>query len=166
MLGEFRKVERDDLKKLFELKKETQNSVNGIFIKTFEEQLQWYENTLKSNETYPLIYEIDGKSVGFFLVRDIDWICRHNIFSYYLFSESRGKGFGKSLLSDGLEFCFNVLNMEKVYGEVLKDNIISAKIMKSCGFSLVGIRKNHVFKNGNFIDVLHYEILKNEWRKI
>ena len=156
----FRKVGVDDLDALYELKLETQNNTNDLFLKNKEEQLYWLESVNANANCLPLIYTKENVDTGFYYIRDIDWISRHHCFSYYLFKEHRGKKLSKGFLSDGINYSFNTLNMNKIYGEVLTNNHVSVNVIKSLGFQILCEKKNHCYKNDEYHNVLYFELEK------
>jgi|TARA_R110000824_G_scaffold116197_1_gene267572 [ribosomal protein S5]-alanine N-acetyltransferase len=161
MKSGFRKIERDDLNELKLLKYESYEVTHGMFNSNDEEQTKWFQVISDSKNDTPMIYEDEGEKIGFYYIREIDWISRHHNFSYYVFPQHRGKGFGSVILNKGLQYSFDRLNMNKVYAHVLSTNKISLKLMTSVGFYPVGVLKNHVFKNGMYIDDNILEITKD-----
>ncbi len=62
-----------------------------------------------------------------------------------------------------LEYAFNELNLHKLHGGVIVDNIGSWNIAEKTGFILEGIQKHESFVDGEFRDLKKYRILKEDW---
>lgn len=75
----------------------------------------------------------------------------------------RGKGYGKEAQILMLEYCFEELPLHKVYGFSLAEHKVTEKMMLSLGFSIDGVLRDEVFKNGEFKSLTIYSILRNEY---
>lgn len=80
-------------------------------------------------------------------------------------NSAHGKGIGKITYYLLLEYAFEVLGMNRVWGTCFADNIGSQKLFESVGFSLEGKSREAIFRKGNYIDNLQYSILKSEYIK-
>lgn len=77
-----------------------------------------------------------------------------------------GKGVG---LKASIEICrhgFKNLNLKKIYCGTAKNNKGMNSIAKKLGMKIEGVRKNHLFLNNKFEDLLEYSIFKKEFLKI
>ena len=156
----FRKIDVADLDRLYDLKINSQNFTNSLFLKNKTEQAQWFESLKNNQRELALIYQKNNEDVGFYYIRDIDWISRNHNFSYYIYEQYREKGNGFKMLSDAIDYSFYTLNMNKIYGEVLSNNLASIHIIKKCGFKILCSKKNHCYKNGKYYDSLYFELEK------
>jgi len=71
----------------------------------------------------------------------------------------RGKGFGKAMLAESIDYAFNEMNMHRLTAEVYEYNESSIALLKSLGFSEEGRLKEAKFHNGEFWDIIVYGIL-------
>ena len=53
--------------------------------------------------------------------------------------------------------------MNKIYLHVFKANIKALRLYNKLGFIEEGILRRHIFKNGDFKDVVVMSILRGEW---
>jgi len=74
----------------------------------------------------------------------------------------QGKGFGSDALNTITKYAFSELRLNCIYAEVLSYNSISQRTFEKCGFHKDGLLRSRVYKNGEYIDVLSYSILKDE----
>ena len=78
-------------------------------------------------------------------------------------AEDRKSGLGGGMIRLLLRYAFLHLNMRKVYCEVFADNENAIRFYKKHGFKEDGLFKEHVYKNGEFKDVLHMSIFKKDY---
>jgi UDP-4-amino-4,6-dideoxy-N-acetyl-beta-L-altrosamine N-acetyltransferase len=154
----FEKLDERHLEKLHNLKIESKDKVNRLYLNNLTDQKQWFQKINNSPNNICLIAKnAIEHEIGVYFIKDIDWINRHHDFTYYVFPEHRGKGLGVEVLKAGLHFSFSTLNLDKVYGEVLSSNKHSRHIMEKCGFVQVGIRYAHLKRNNSSESIVMME---------
>ncbi|ACC98417.1 GCN5-related N-acetyltransferase [Elusimicrobium minutum Pei191] len=124
----------------------------------------WFQNTLKKTSEINFIIETkDAKPIGMIALIDIDNRSQKCEMGRVLIGEEdyRSKGLGREIIKTILDYAFNHLNMHKVYCEVFADNAAALGLYKKCGFEEDGYFKQHVYKNGEFKDIVHLSIFKN-----
>ena len=77
-------------------------------------------------------------------------------------SKNQGKGIGKFAVKEILNHGFNNLNLNRIQLGVLSYNYRAIKLYEKCGFKLEGKKRQAVYKNGKFVDMFLYSILKRE----
>jgi RimJ/RimL family protein N-acetyltransferase len=77
--------------------------------------------------------------------------------------EHRGQGLSKPVLCAGTDFAFEVLNMNRIDGEILENNVASIKSAEYAGFKHEGIRRKSIHKCGEYLNSIHIGILKEDW---
>jgi RimJ/RimL family protein N-acetyltransferase len=96
-----------------------------------------------------------GKHIGNIYLREIDWIYRRGQMGIFIGeNRERAKGYGKAAVRQLLSYAFFCLGLKKIFLSVLADNKIAIKLYEKCGFSVEGRLKNHVFKRGEWRDVI------------
>tara|TARA_R110000823_G_scaffold277167_1_gene395721 strand:- start:712 stop:1122 length:411 start_codon:yes stop_codon:yes gene_type:complete len=105
------------------------------------------------------------EKVGLFKIDDIDWINRKCSEGHDIFKSQRGKGFGKLVLEAGIDFVFEVLNLNRVEAEVLENNIASQKCCSYIEYPIEGRRLKAIHKCGEYLDSIIYGFLKEDWFK-
>ena len=111
-------------------------------------------------------YELhdDTLAVGTIGLSNIDFRHRRAEYGRLLIAEEhRGKGYGKDALSTLLKFAFTTLGLHKVYGEILARNSEALELCESLGFHWEGALIDHVFKEGQFWDVIVLSVLATEF---
>lgn len=77
--------------------------------------------------------------------------------------DNRGKGMGYYAVSEMIKHAFFNLNLHRIELDVLATNIVAQKLYEKCGFVKEGIRRKAVYKNGAFVDMYIYAILREEF---
>lgn len=73
---------------------------------------------------------------------------------------AQGTGAAEKATRDILEYAFNTLMLEKVYLNVLEENVRANRFYKKCGFELEGRAKHHICINGVFHNLNWYAIYR------
>lgn len=125
---------------------------------------KFIKSSLESNNhKHFAITDNYDKWVGTISLKNID--LNSKTAEYAIITASNVHGTGISYLStmEILNYGFNVLKLEKVYLNVVKDNERANKFYQKCGFKYEGCFKNHIYIKGKIYDLLWYAILKNEF---
>ena len=64
-----------------------------------------------------------------------------------------------------LKHAFLSLNLNKVYGGSISENLVKLMV-RTCNFKREGISRQEMFKNGDYHDIYRYSILKDEFKEI
>jgi RimJ/RimL family protein N-acetyltransferase len=113
-----------------------------------------------------IVLNADGKPVGTYKASNIDWISRIYSSAHDVFEEHRGKGLSKPVLEAGVDFGFEVLNMHRLDTEVLANNIASLKSALWVGYKKEGLRKDAVYKCGDYLDSICLGLLREDWEEL
>lgn len=159
-----KKIEKEDLEDLKNLKNESWFGTHNITFVNSEDQLKWF-NSLNPNKDIILIsYDSNtNQKIGLYKVNEIDWVNRKCSEGHDVFESARGLGYGKLLLEAGIDFVFEVLNMQRVEAEVLENNIASQKCCDYVGYTKEGVKRKSIHKCGEYLDSFMYGMLRNEW---
>jgi len=75
------------------------------------------------------------------------------------------KGYGTDLVKTILKFCFEELDLNKVYLDVWEENKRAIGCYTKCSFKKDGVLKEHVFRDGKYHDKWIMSIFKKEWEE-
>ena len=75
-----------------------------------------------------------------------------------------GKGLSKEAARLILDHGFGALNLHRVYCGTSSENIPMQKLALAMGFSLEGRRREALYKNFGYLDILEYGLLRCEWQ--
>lgn len=76
---------------------------------------------------------------------------------------NQGKGMGTFAVQEMLRHAFYNMNLQRVELTVLDDNERAKHLYEKCGFVYEGRKRSAKFKNGKFVDMLMYSILRQEY---
>lgn len=125
--------------------------------------VDWYHWQAKDPKTEMFVMEIysdfynDDVILGVCGLTSIDFINRRAEFSLYIVPEYWGHGHGRDGLKLLLDFGFNTLGLNRIWGETFDGNG-AVKTFEALGMELEGTRKEHYFRNGSFINAHLYSI--------
>ncbi|OCS89632.1 UDP-4-amino-4,6-dideoxy-N-acetyl-beta-L-altrosamine N-acetyltransferase [Caryophanon latum] len=137
-------------------------------ILTLDGQKKWFEAIQNDDTCRYWIIELDNHlPVGVLNLINIDYINQKCDWGYYLGSlEARGKGLARILECNILDYVFYELKLNKLCCEVFSFNEAVVEIHKKFGSVVEGVYKDHIFKNGQFYDVVSMGITKHRWESL
>jgi RimJ/RimL family protein N-acetyltransferase len=142
--------------------------------KNIEETKLFLEGVTKSFEQGTAItwgIRLEGKIIGVFSIISIKRKHRSLIFNkaelaYWLGREFQGNGYMTEVGWKILEFSFNNLGLNKIYVGHHEGNKGSEGLITRLKFVFSHIEKEAFMKNGKWINVYYYEMLKKEYHKV
>lgn len=137
-----REVTNKDIEQLFEWANDDvvrKNAVNQEKI-DWEDHKKWYNSRDFGSRTFIFILEENSESVG--QIR-FDKIENNYEIDYSIDEKYRGKGYGITILKEGIDKLFSGLKENvSILAKVKQENIASFKVFKKCGFSLINKEEN------------------------
>jgi RimJ/RimL family protein N-acetyltransferase len=159
------KVGKEDLPILRDLKNESWFGTHSISMVNLEDQEKWFSSLDSSKSLFLKAIDKKGDFVGVYKIQNIDWVNRKYDSGYDVIEEHRGMGYSKLVLEAGVDFGFEILNMNRIDTEVLENNIASMKAILYCGFVKEGIKRKCIHKCGTYLDSVFLGILRDEWSR-
>jgi len=102
--------------------------------------------------------------IGHISLHDIDHLNRHAFLGIFIGDEERrNKGYGAEAVRLALEYGFKTLNLHNTMLSVHADNHAAIACYKKAGFREAGRRREWIFKNGEYVDLLYMDILAKEF---
>jgi len=74
--------------------------------------------------------------------------------------EKRNRGYASEALSLLIEYCFTKLQLHQVYCNISSDNEVSLQLFKKQKFDLIGIKKDWIWVNNNWVDEYLLQLIK------
>lgn len=126
----------------------------------------YIKNTI--NDKYRLVLGIVLKEndfhIGNISLQSINYINRSAEFAILLGEKDFwGKGYSREASFLILQHGFMELNLNRIYCGTSAENIPLQKLALSLGMSEEGRRRQAMFKNGKYVDVIEYGILRDEY---
>ena len=129
-----------------------------------ERQRKWFDRiNISPNDEYWII-ESDRTPVGVLNLSEIDRANRHATWGLYI-GETMTSPIGGMIPIYFYNYVFGRkdLNLHKLHGKVLANNTSMLKIHETCGYRQVGIHKDHVLRDGRYMDVYIVELMRDAW---
>ena len=144
---------------------ETEKMIGGLsFPVSTLEQEQWIKNQIGNRSVLRCVIakkENPGEGLGTIILSDIDY--RNGVAQVHIkISPKRGRnqGYGTDALRTISKYAFDELRLNSLYADVLSYNVVSQKLFIKCGFKMDGILRQRVYKNGGYVDIYSYSLLK------
>lgn len=127
----------------------------------------WFENYLQNRDKairLSIITTPDNRYIGNVNLTSIHAINRSAEFSILIGSpQDRGKGIGREATHYMLRHAFEDRGLHRIYLSVLQENTAALKLYEKIGFKKEGVKRQDIFKNGQFHDVVIMAMLQSEF---
>ena len=90
---------------------------------------------------------------------------RHAELGYWVGKPFWRKGYGTEAAKAVVDYGFRQLGLNKIYACAVRENRGSWRIMEKVGMTYEGMQKQHFFRFGRYIDLVHYGILREDYEK-
>lgn len=133
-----------------------------------EDQLIEYVKGIKSKDKVVLAI-IDNqttKHIGNISLQNIDWVTRSAEFAILIGDKNFwNKGIGLEAGKLIVDYGFTRLNLNRIHCGTSSENIGMQKLALKLGMKPEGVRRQAMYKNGKYADVLEYGFLKENYEK-
>lgn len=128
-----------------------------------------YIDSLKNNSS-SIVFAIMEKEtslhVGNIALQNIDFINSNADISIIIGEKSAwGKAYATECYKVIIHYAFYTLNLHRVYIGTHKKNIAMQKVAQKLGMRHEGTKKEAIFKDGQYFDILLYGLLKDEYNE-
>ena len=144
----------------------TEYNRHGSVKYTLELALEYLDEVQHSSGSivFAIIAKDTNRHIGNISLQKIDLLSRNAEYAVIIGNkEYWGKGIAKEASRLILQHGFKELNLHRIYCGTPVKNIPMKKLAASLGFVQEGIRKEAMFKNGEFVDVIEYGLLKRKF---
>jgi ribosomal-protein-alanine N-acetyltransferase len=141
---------------------------HAIFPNTEEKMLRFYESQQNhmSQVVLAIVYKEDLKHIGNVSLQNINWISRNAEFAIVMGDKNYwGKGLGEEAAMLITEYGFTRLNLHRIYCGTFSNNESMKKLAAKLSMKQEGVRREAVYKNGEYLDLYEYGVLKTEFEK-
>ena len=77
--------------------------------------------------------------------------------------KDQGKGIGTFAVSEMLKHAFFNMNLQRIELTVLEENKRAQRLYEKCGFVQEGLKRRAKYKNGRYVNMLLYGLLKDDF---
>jgi len=161
-----RALKRSDVLKILEWRNDSEISyLTGTVYPISEiEHEKWIEKKIQDqNNKILAIDDLEKKKfIGIIGSKNTDFINRNTeLYIYIGEKEYWGKGYGTDATTTFVKYCFDQLNLHRVYLYVFAYNERAIHSYKKVGFVTEGLLKDSVYKAGSYHDKILMAIVKN-----
>lgn len=142
--------------------------VGWAFPISIEQQRKWFENNLGDNRNFRFVIETkeDG-AVGIATLTDIDWKNRRATHGIKLANiQNRTKGVGTDTVMALMRYAFDELGLHRLDGSWFDFNTASKKLYTKCGWKEEGVKREYVYKKGEWRDLTIVGVLEKDYYKL
>ena len=164
-----REMERGDLKTINQWRndKEVIDLLGAPFrFINLEVDEQWYEQYMKNrnqNIRCAIVDDSDKKIVGLISLVSINYLNQSGELHIMIGDKkNQGKGAGTFAVREMIHHAFDNMNLQRIELTVLENNTRAIHLYEKCGFKYEGRKRKAKYKNGEFVDMLMYAILREE----
>ena len=127
---------------------------------------QWFQNYMSNRNSNVRCAIVDENNVilGLVSLTSIDTINQSATFQIMIGDLNNcEKGIGSFAVNEMLNHAFNNLNLRRIELSVLSSNDRAQHVYEKSGFVFEGLKRKAVYKNGQFVDMKIYSILKEDF---
>lgn len=136
-------------------------------VSRYQQEL-WFERNVNDEKNQRYIISIsEDPCLGLATLTSIDWKNRRATHGIKLAKkENRAKGIGTDAVMAIMRYAFDELQLNRLDGSWLEDNVGSQKLYTKCGWSIEGRIRRCIFKNGVYSDLIIVGILSEEYYRL
>lgn len=138
--------------------------LDDIRMVSIESQKQWITKLASNfNNRYFIVLK-DNISIGMARLTQIDMGNRSICIGYDMHPDYRGQGYIYNIYKMLLTYCYDFLNINRVFLLTMKFNTRALHVYKKIGFREEGVLREYLFRNGKYEDAIIMSFLEKEWR--
>ena len=136
-----------------------------------EDQIKWFNSIKNDPQKKFWIINYNNQDIGIINIERIDFINKRCLWGFYIGEDSiRSNGLVSIKIVKELKificyYVFEILQLNKLCGEVLSYNKHVIELLKKLGSKIEGTLEEQIYKNNKFEDVVVFGLLKREWEK-
>lgn len=149
-----------DAEKMYEFFSDSDIANNFIFTRTpfsIETLVEFIKSSWNDrNNVHFAMVEDNDEYIGTISLKNINFIDRNAEYAIMVGKEYWGTGYALEATNRIIEYGFKKLNLNKIYLNVLANNLRANKFYEKYGFIKEGTFKNHIYNNGEYVDLNWY----------
>lgn len=125
--------------------------------------IDFVKNSFNDQERHYCITDDSDSYLGTISLKNIDLENKTAEYAIVLRKKAIGTGIARKATEELLGIAFNELNIEKVYLNVLEDNVRARRFYSKMGFQYEGLFKNHIIIRGKNKNLCWYACFKSKF---
>jgi RimJ/RimL family protein N-acetyltransferase len=162
-----RAVEREDLKRLHELERNVDLVLQGDgnwMPESFAAIEKNFEKRLTDEEKAWFVIEVAGVVIGGIGLHHSNRRDGRSEFGIGIYDPDYvGKGYGSDAIMVLLRWAFRIQNYRRICLTTAGDNPRAIAAYEKCGFVHEGRLREHIYSNGEYVDLVNMGMLRTEW---
>ena len=110
-----------------------------------------------------IVLRSTGAPIGVCGIHRIDWEHMSGEIGYWLGKSLWGNGYMTEAVIGLLEYGFDDLDLYRMHARCFMSNPASARVLEKSGMKFEGCARGEVQKDGRYMDVLHFGLIKPEF---
>ena len=140
------------------------NLRDGLPYPYTEKDAEEYINVMLSSDkenTFAFAVTLDDQVIGSIGVFRCDNIHRRTAeLGYYIGEKYWGNGYMTSAVRQICAYVFENTDIIRLFSEPFAKNVASCRVLEKSGFACEGVLRKNAFKNGEFLDMKLYALIK------
>ncbi|MBP3344916.1 MAG: GNAT family N-acetyltransferase [Clostridia bacterium] len=167
-----RELEMNDLEDYFEWKRQeeyynflpSKPMTKEECLSSLSEIIEKYEQEKEQKLIWGIALKGSNKLIGSLHLGKISSTHKCCEIGWGLNPKFQKQGYAIEAAKSFVDYIFNKFGMHKIGVLVWEGNLASQTLVKKLGFCEEGRERQARFKNGKYIDVLHFGLLEDEWQ--
>jgi len=163
-----RPIEERDLPAMVELRADPAvwTFLGDIEMIGLERQREWFKSLQhRVDRRYYILGTGALDFIGVVRTDEIDVTNRSMRVGGDILTKYQGKGYGTRMFQLIRRYCFDYLNMNRLWLLVLENNKVALSLYRKAGFVEEGRQRKAIFRDGEYLDYLMMSILRSEYDK-
>ncbi len=162
-----RGIEEADLKRMADLRNDPKiwTYLGDITMVTLWSQQRWLEAVRNDpKRRYYVLSSSEVEFLGIVRIDEIDWINRSARVGGDIVSSLHGRGYGTRMFRLIVKYCFDYLNLNRLWLLVLETNHVAQKLYRNAGFVEEGRQRQAIYRDGSYHDYVMMSLLRSDPR--
>lgn len=129
------------------------------------QETEWIESLGEEDDGVHLVVCDDGEPVGTVGLNDIGGSAGTAEVGYWMHPDYHGEGYATEAVERLVGYAFDQHRLHRVWARVYAFNDASRRVLEKVGFVEEGRKREGAFVGGEYVDVVHFGLLEQEWRE-
>ncbi len=162
-----RVVEEPDLEAIRSLRNDPSTWVHltDPHLITCDAQRRWFDGLAgRPDRIYFTVFDETHPFIGIVRMDEYDPTNRSIRVGADVVPLLRNRGYGRKIFSAIKKYCFDILNLHRIWLAVLENNGHALRLYQKQGFQVEGRYRGAIFRDGRYLDYVLMSLLEKEYR--
>ena len=133
-------------------------------VPSLPEEREFLDHMARTPNAVFWVIEHEGRLVGTTVIGFIDWQHRRGKTGTLIGDPAAwGKGIAGEMMKLRARYAFDELGLNKLSSSYLEGNEASARAQAAAGYREVGRHRQHIWREGRWLDQIDTELLRDDW---